>query len=80
MSGAEAASVDTLAEWVAVANIMAAADGNVVIFEFSGNTYLFQQDATAGDDLVQLTGVTGSTGINLLAGSVAAAVGDIFVL
>ena len=80
ISGAEAASVDTLAEWVAVADIMAAANGDVVIFEFSGNTYVFQQDSGTGDDLVQLTGVTGVTGINLLGGSVAAVVGDIFVI
>ncbi len=80
LSGAEAASVDTLTEWVAVANIMAATNGNVVVFEFGGNTYVFQQDSGTGDDLVQLTGVTGVTGINLLGGSVAAVVGDIFVL
>jgi hypothetical protein len=78
ISGADVALVDTLAEWTAIANIMAAAGNNVVGFEFNGNTYVFQQSGT--DTLVELTGVTGVTGITLVGSSVAAAVGDIFVL
>jgi hypothetical protein len=76
VSGAGAASVDTLAEWIAVAKIMTAND-NVAVFEFSGNTYVFQE---RGDDVFELTGVVGVTGIVLAASSVAAAVGDIFVI
>ena len=79
LGGTEAASVDTLTEWVAVAAIMAATAGDVVAFEFSGNTYVYQAHASA-PDLIQLTGVTGSTGITLIGGSVASAVGDIFVI
>ena len=81
LSGADAATIDTLTEWVAVANTMAAADQDVVAFEFSGNTYVFQQNTDAGgDNLVQLTGVTSVTGITIAGGGVAAAIGDIFVI
>lgn len=79
VGGADAAMVDTLAEWVAVANVAAETAGETVAFQFNSNTYLFQQQA-AGDELVELTGVTGVTGVVLVGGAVAAAVGDIFVL
>lgn len=79
VGGADAAMVDTLAEWVAVANVAAETAGETVAFQFNSNTYLFQQQA-AGDELVELTGVTGATGVVLVGGAVAAAVGDIFVL
>lgn len=80
--GANAADIDTLAEWVAVANIAAGANGETTAFQFNGNTYVFQQQA-AGDELVELTGLTGVTGlveIGVVGGTVAAAVGDIFIL
>lgn len=80
LSGADAALIDTLTEWVAVANTMAAADQDTVAFQFDGNTYVFQQNTDAGgDNLVELTGVTGVTGITIVGGGVAATVGDIFV-
>lgn len=79
LSGADKAMVDTLAEWVAVADLAAETAGETVAFEFNGNTYLFQQQV-AGDEMVELTGVTGVTGVVLVGGAVAAAVGDIFVL
>lgn len=79
VGGADAAMVDTLAEWVAVANVAAETAGETVAFQFNSNTYLFQQQA-AGDELVELTGVTGVTGVVLVGSAVAAAVGDIFVL
>lgn len=82
IAGANAADIDTLAEWVAVANIAAGANGETTAFQFSGNTYVFQQQA-AGDELVELTGLTGVTGlveIGVVGGTVAAAVGDIFIL
>ncbi len=85
LSGANAAKVDTLAEWVAVAQEAAGTvAGATTAFEFNGNTYVFQEvtasTATAGDTLVELTGVTGFGATNglVLAGS-NAAVGDIFV-
>lgn len=85
LSGANAAKVDTLAEWVAVAQEAAGTvAGAVTAFEFNGNTYVFQEvsasTATATDTLIELTGVTGFGATNgiVLAGSTAA-IGDIFV-
>jgi len=80
VAGAGASLVDTLAEWIGVANIMAGTTGNIAAFEFGGNTYVFQQDTGNADDVIELTGVTGVTGIVLIGGAVAAAVGDIFVI
>ena len=77
LAGADAANADTLAGWIAVAAIMLA-DNDVAVFEFGGNTYAYQ-DATTSD-VVQLTGVTGVTGIVLAGGAVAAAAGDIVVI
>lgn len=79
LSGADKAMVDTLAEWVAVANLAAETDGETLAFEFNGNTYVYQQ-TLAGESMVELTGTTGVTGVVLVGGAVAAAVGDIFVL
>lgn len=79
VGGADAAMVDTLAEWVAVANVAAGTNGETVAFAFNGNTYLFQQQA-AGDEMVELNAATGVTGLVLVGGAVAAAVGDIFIL
>lgn len=79
VGGADAAMVDTLAEWVAVANVAAGANGETAAFQFNGNTYVFQQQA-AGDELVELTGVTSVTGLVLVGGAVAAAVDNIFIL
>jgi S-layer protein len=78
LAGTNTASVDTLAEWVLIANAMTTGDEKVSAFEFGGNTYVFDQGGS--DDLVELTGVTGVTGIVILGSSVAAAAGDIFVL
>jgi len=59
LQGAGASAVDTIGEWVAEA-AAAAGNGNddaVMVFEFGGDTYAFQ-DSTA-DQLVLLDGVTG---------------------
>lgn len=79
VGGANAADIDTLAEWVAVADVAAETAGETVAFAFNGNTYVFQQQ-TAGDELVELTGTTGVTGVVLVGGAVAAAAGDIFIV
>lgn len=79
VGGANAADIDTLAEWVAVANVAAETAGETVAFAFNGNTYVFQQQV-AGDELVELTGTTGVTGVVLVGGAVAAAAGDIFIV
>ena len=79
ISGTDAATVGTLVKWTAVADYMAAAVGDVVEFEFGGNTYVFQQGG-ATDALVQLSSVGGITGIVLIGTTTAASAGDIFVL
>jgi hypothetical protein len=83
LGGGDAALVNTLAEWVGIANALAGTTHNVAVFEFGGSTYVFQQNTTANvtdDALVQLVGVTGVTGAVVAGGSVAAAVGDIFII
>lgn len=83
LGGADKGMVDTLAEWLVVANLAAETANEAVAFEFGGNTYVFQQvtPADVADDLlVELTGVTGVTGVVLAGGAVAAAVGDIFIV
>ena len=81
LGGADKAMVDTLTEWLHIANQAADTASEAVVFEFSGNTYVFQQVTPAGianDNVIELTGVTGVTGITLI-GNNAAAIGDIFV-
>ena len=83
VGGGDAALVNTLAEWVGIANALAATSHNVAVFEFGGSTYVFQQNTTGNvtdDALVQLVGVTGVTGAVVAGGTVAAAVGDIFII
>lgn len=62
LSGAGAAGVDTLAEWLTEASSVAGTNGDIVAFEFSGDTYVFAQN-NAVDLLVQLDGVTGATSL-----------------
>lgn len=78
IGGADKAMVDTLAEFLAVAALAAETVGETVAFELSGNTYVYTNEAT--DLLVELTGVTGVTGVVLAGGAVAASVGDIFII
>ena len=83
LGGADKAMVDTLTEWLHIANFSAGTGGNVVGFEFNGNTYVFQQVTTTAnhisdDNVIELTGVTGVTGITLI-GNNAAAIGDILI-
>ena len=68
VGGIGAPSIDTLAEWLAVATAVDTADKRVVAFEFSGNTYVYQHNTgTDADLLIQLTSVTGVTGISATA-------------
>ena len=79
LSGAQAAKIDTLVEWVAVADILTTAAGGASAFEFNGNTYVFQE-VGATDTLIELTGVTGFGATNgLVVAGGAAAVGDILI-
>lgn len=66
LSGTDASMVDTLAEWVLIAQAVTEDDSDTVAFQFNGNTYVFATpDASvpATDMLIELTGVTGVTGI-----------------
>lgn len=83
LAGADKGLVDTLAEWLVVANLAAETANETVAFEFGGKTYVFQQVTPANvtdDVLVELTGVTGVTGVVLAGGGVAAAVDNIFII
>jgi S-layer protein len=62
LSGAGASGVDTIAEWLAEAGNVAGNNGDVVAFEFSGDTYVFVNNA-ANDLLIELDGVTGATAL-----------------
>ena len=62
LAGNGASAVDTLAEWLTEAAAVAATDGEVLAFEFGGDTYLFGQNDTE-DLLIELDGVTGVDGL-----------------
>ena len=75
--GGSAAGTATLANKIAAAtsSSFAGADNEVLAFEHSGNTYIFSQQGGAAantydagtDIIVELTGVTGLTGLSLTA-------------
>jgi Ca2+-binding RTX toxin-like protein len=82
LAGADKAKVDTLAEWLAIANLMVVTsngnggnDDDVLGFEFGGDTYIVEYDfATSGDvatleNIVKLAGVTSITAISTSAGT-----------
>ena len=69
LAGADAANIDTFAEWVDAAEIMIGASSDALAFEFNGNTYAIEGDGFgATDNLVELTGITGLTGVDITAG------------
>jgi hypothetical protein len=53
----------TLAAAAGIADLAANADGEALVFEYLGNSYVFVQGGAAADTLVQLTGVTGITNL-----------------
>ena len=67
LTGDGASDVDTLAEWVDAAGAVAATAGETLAFEFDGNTYVYADNETnsAQNVLVELTGLTGVTGVGL---------------
>jgi Ca2+-binding RTX toxin-like protein len=65
VGGTNAANVDTLAEWIAVARTVVTASGDIAAFVFGGDTYVYQENGTDTNDLlIQLDGVTGFTGFS----------------
>jgi len=71
LGGLDKANIDTLDEWIAVTEIMMAdATAGVLAFEFDGNTYVVESDATdAIDNIIELAGVTGIEAIDTTAGA-----------
>lgn len=63
LAGADAARIDTVAEWLAVVSLVCES-GRTCGFEFSGNTYVAEAGGSGGlDSLVELTGVTGVSAV-----------------
>ena len=61
LAGANLGNVDTLGEWIAIAQALVTTSGQIAAFEFAGDTYVYQENGVTGDLLVQLDGVTGIT-------------------
>ena len=76
LGGAGAATVDTLGEWLAEAQAVAATAGDILAFQFGSNTYVFAENG-AQDVLVNLEGVTGATSLIEITGATTAAAGSI---
>jgi len=78
LAGANAAAIDTLTEWLAVARLVNTTTLNVAGFEFGGNTYLYQEVTVADgvdDILIQLTGITGVTALGASAAAATVPIG-----
>lgn len=75
LGGADAGAIDTLAEWIDVAEEVLNADGDtaaeVAAFEFDGDTYVIESDAT--DTTVAIIRLAGVTGIEAVDTTAAAA-------
>ena len=69
LGGADAAQIDTLAEWIDLA-FLACETGATIGFEFIGNTYIIEESSSAGsaDSLVELTGLVSITALAETAG------------
>jgi len=78
LSGVDAAKVDTLAEWVAVAQVLAATANDTLVFNMGGNAYVYREGG-ANDTLVELTGVTVGAAGGLVVSGAAGAIGDIVI-
>lgn len=68
----------TLDDWLALLNQAAAHDGDTVATELGGNTYVFQQRGDH-DVVVELTGVTGVTGLATLGSNAHVAPGMVLI-
>ncbi len=79
LGGTGASTVDTLGEWLTEAAAVAATAGDILMFEFGGDSYVYAENGTA-DVLVQLVGVTGATGLVEAGAATTAAAGRILFL
>jgi len=65
LTGADAGLIDTLAEWIDVAETAGViADEDVAAFELGGNTYVVQVDADASTSVIELVDLTGILAVN----------------
>lgn len=71
LAGVDADKINTLAEWIDAAGILAAtateAAGDTLGFIFGGNTYIYAisgVDATTNFDVIELTGLSTATAIS----------------
>lgn len=81
IGGAGASAVDTLGEWLVEARAVASTAGEVLAFEFGGDTYIYGENG-ANDMLVELDGVTGVSSlveVNLAGTTTASANSILFV-
>jgi S-layer protein len=78
LGGTGASTVDTLGEWLTEAAAVAATAGDILMFEFGGDSYVYAENGTA-DVLVQLVGVAG-TGLVEASAATTAAAGRILFL
>ena len=76
ISGSGVGAIDTLGEWQTEAAAVAATLGDILAFEFSGNTYVFAENGDA-DVFVSLVGVTGATSLVETSATTTAAIGTI---
>lgn len=58
----------TLEQAIGYIDAAATTNGSAVVFEYVGNSYIFQQDSVDGDIVVKLTGVTGVTELGVSGG------------
>ena len=76
LGGSGVGAIDTLGEWQTEAAAVAATLGDILAFEFSGNTYVFAENGDA-DVFVSLVGVTGATSLLETSATTTAAIGTI---
>lgn len=76
LGGAGVGTVDTLGEWLVEATAVASTLGEVLAFEFAGDTYVYAENGTA-DILVELDGLTGAKSLVEISGATTAAAGSI---
>ena len=76
VGGAGASNVDTIGEWLVEARAVAATAGDVLAFEFGGDTYIYGENGDA-DLFIELDGVTGATSLVEISGATTASTNSI---
>jgi len=76
VGGAGASNVDTIGEWLVEARAVAATAGDVLAFEFGGDTYIYGENGDA-DLFIELDGVTGVKSLVEISGATTASANSI---